>query len=158
MNLLRLTSALFLVLPLALLRGETVDLLEEDWSVALAAANASGAHLYVAFLGEDWSVASDRFASKVLDTDTFRDFARENLVYCPVRARRSPKLSKNETARLQAVVIHFDIKSYPTFLLIAPDGSEILRHGYRTDSAREYVDLLKAILPPESSADPQSTP
>lgn len=156
MKLLRLTSALFLALPLALLRGDTIDLLEEGWSTALATAETSGAHLYIAFLGPGWSVASDRFSGKVLETATFKDFARDNLVYCPVRARRSPKLSKDEIARLQAVVIHFDIKSYPTFLLLGPDGSEILRHGYRTDSAGEYIDLLKAILPPQSIPDPQT--
>ncbi|MFO7724980.1 MAG: hypothetical protein R6V45_05465 [Oceanipulchritudo sp.] len=146
----RLAIALFLASPYAGLHGETIDLLREDWSSALAAAEEKGAHLYVAFIGEGWSVASDRFSSNILETGTFRDFARSNLVYCPVRARRSPKLAKDEIARLQSLVIHFDIKSYPTFLLIAPDGSEVLRHAYRPDSAEDYVDLLKAILPPAS--------
>ena len=154
MKKLRLKYLLLLLVPLGLLKGESVNLLEEDWSTALNTAEASGAHLFLAFLGEDWSVASDRFSSNVLETQAFENFARDRLVYCPVRARRSPKLAKEETARLQSLVIHFDIKTYPTFLLIAPDGSEVFRHRYRDISAESYLNLLKAILPPESSPGP----
>ena len=154
MKKLRLTYLLLLLVPLAFLKGESVNLLEEDWSTALSKAEASGAHLFLAFLGEDWSVASARFSSNVLETQAFENFARDRLVYCPVRARRSPKLAKEETAHLQSLVIHFDIKTYPTFLLIAPDGSEVLRHRYRDISTEAYLKLLKAILPPESSPKP----
>lgn len=135
----------------ALRAGTTVNLLETDWHVARQQAEAGGRHLYVAFLGEGWSMASDRFQERVLQSPEWEAFAGERLVYCPVLARRKPKLSKEETARLQAIVIHFDIKAYPTLILFAPDGNEILRHGYREDTPEDYVALLKAILPPRPS-------
>lgn len=103
--------------------------------------------MLVAFLGEGWSVNCMRFKEAVLDTDAFREFAKERLVYFPVEARRKPKLSSEETAVLQSWVIHFDIRSYPTLILIAPDGQEILRHGYKDLGVEDYIRLLQAILP-----------
>lgn len=111
-------------------------------------ARQTGKPVLVAFLGPDWSVACRNFQQRVLSSDAFTSFARERIHYWPVLARRQPKLEKEERARLQALVIHFDIKAYPTILLLDPDGTERLRHGYREISGKEYVRLLKALLPP----------
>ena len=124
-----------------------INLLEEDWAVATDQAQESGKYLFVAFLGDGWSMGSKRFEKAVLDTPEFGQFAMKHLIYCPVLARSMPKLGKRQTARLQSLVIHLDIKTYPTFILIAPDGTEVLRHGYRKETAREYTTLLEALLP-----------
>lgn len=124
------------------------DLLKEDWDEALDRAAREGKHLYVAFLGDGWSLACSRFQEGILNTSAFRDFVADQLVYCPILARRTPKLTKDEIARLQALVIHFDVKTYPSVLLIAPDGTEILRHGYRNESIAEYLKLLDAVIGP----------
>jgi len=106
-----------------------------------------GKYLYVAFLGEGWSVSCKRFQEHVLSDPAFEEFAAGHLVYFPVLARRKPPLSKEETAVLQSWVIHFDIKAYPTLILIAPDGQELLRHGYKDLDGPAYVDLLRSLLP-----------
>ncbi len=110
-------------------------------------ARSENKHLYVAFLGEGWSLSSKRFKETNLNDPSFLELARQDLVYFPVEARRTPKLSPSETAVLQSWVIHFDIKSYPTLILLAPDGQELLRHGYREMSGPDYVQLLRSILP-----------
>ena len=144
----RLFSALIiLTLVLPLKAAEPIDLLQDDWDAALSEAGESGKCLYVAFLGDGWSVSSNRFQERILESEAFKELTEARLIYCPVRARRTPKLDKEETARLQALVIHLDIKSYPTVVLIAPDGSEILRHGYREDSAEDYLALISAVIP-----------
>ena len=116
----------------------------------MAEANRSRKPVLVAFLGPDWSLASRKFRGRVLQSEAFRRFAGPQILYWPVLARRQPKLKKQERARLQALVIHFDIKTYPTLLVLDPDGTERLRHGYREMSGEEYVRLLKALLPPDS--------
>ena len=145
-GLLRTLYGVFLlgVLPLA---AGTEDLVPLPWEEALAQAARENRYLYVAFLGTDWSVSSDRFKKNVLQAEPFQELVRERLVYYPVQARRKPRLGKQETARLQALVIHFDIKAYPTLILLAPDGEEILRHGYREMEAAAYVDLVRSVLP-----------
>lgn len=144
----RFLAAWFCILVIPCIAGASqVNLLEKDLAEATAKAAESGKYLYVAFLGDGWSVSSKRFQSKVLDSAEFKEFAEEHVIYCPVMARSHPRLGKKQTARLQSLVIHLDVKAYPTFILIAPDGKEILRHGYRDDTANEYINLLKALLP-----------
>ncbi len=134
-----------------------LGLLWPNWSAAAIEEGAlmtarqkaleEGKYLYVAFLGEGWSVRCKRFQEHVLDDPAFREFAAGHLVYFPVLARRKPPLSREETAVLQSWVIHFDIKAYPTLILIAPDGKELLRHGYKDLDGPAYVELLRSLLP-----------
>lgn len=126
-----------------------VNLLESEWEAILGEAQKTNRFLYVAFLGKDWSVSCKRFNQNILESSTFKKFAEERLIVTSLNAQGG-KFPKKTAAKLQSLVIYFDIKSYPTILLIAPDGSETLRHGYREDTAQAYVDLLKAILPPQA--------
>ncbi|MEX0325775.1 MAG: thioredoxin family protein, partial [Puniceicoccaceae bacterium] len=121
--------------------------LQKPLEAALEQAREESKPLYVAFLGEDWSLSCKRFRQNILSSEAFTAFAADEVLYYPVMARRKPPLTKEETAQLQALVIHFDIKSYPTFIILAPDGQELLRHGYKELSAGEYVALLRAVLP-----------
>jgi thioredoxin-related protein len=125
-----------------------LNILETTWEEALETAASHNRHVLVAFLGDDWSLACKRFREEILETPEFKAFAEKRLVYCPVNAHRMASHAKQEAARLQSLVIHFDIKQYPTILLFSPDGTELLRHGYRDEPASRYVDLLEAILPP----------
>lgn len=127
-----------------------IHLEAKDFEEVVTRSRTENKHLLVAFLGEGWSVSSKKFKEAVLSSPTFKDFAERHLIYFPIEARRKPKLTSEETAVLQSWVIHFDIKSYPTLILIAPDGQELLRHGYRDLDAVEYINLLKAILPKRS--------
>ena len=125
----------------------TAGLLDRTLAEALGEARTKGRHVYIAFIGEDWSLSSKRFKESILETKAFRELCDEKLVYFPVEARRKPPLTKEETAVLQALVIHFDIKSYPTIIIVGPDGTETLRHTYKEMEAEAYVALLEAILP-----------
>lgn len=141
------------LLGIALLFGPlptmaTTDLLQTDLETVMAEAARVNRPVYVAFLGDGWSLASKRFKANLLDTPAFKEFASQRLLYYRVHARRQAAKAKQETARLQSLVIHFDIKAYPTVILIAPDGTEVLRHGYREESAEDYLKLLEAVLPP----------
>jgi thioredoxin-related protein len=137
-------AAAILVVTSPVVAGELVD---QPLESALEQARSEGKHLYMAFLGEGWSLSSKRFKEVVLESTAFIEFAGEGLIYYPVEARRKPPLTKEETAVLQSLVIHFDIKSYPTFIIIAPDGNEVLRHAYKDLSAGAYIELLEAIIP-----------
>jgi thioredoxin-related protein len=103
--------------------------------------------LLIAFLGDGWSVASEKFSTQTLESKEFCHFTRESIIYFPVIARKKPKLTKEETAILQSLVVYFDVKSYPQLILIGPDGNEILRHGYRDIKGESYVQLLKTLNP-----------
>jgi hypothetical protein len=145
-----LLACLPLLLSLPLLEADGTDrenLLTEDLNEVLAKARDKGLYLHLSFLGSGWSMASDRFDEAVLESSEWKAFTDGRILIAEARARRKPKLTKEETAHLQALVIHFDIETYPTFILLAPDGREVLRHGYRDVSGASYVDLMEALLP-----------
>jgi hypothetical protein len=148
-------GALFMALayPLA---ADPLDLLKTDLSMALGEAASTGRHLHIAFIGEGWSMTSNRFMETVLQSETFIAFAEAHLVQTEVRSRRKPKLTKAETARLQSLVIHFDIKSWPTVILIGPDGTEVLRHGYKDLSGEAYAATLQNLVGPAPEQSPNS--
>ncbi|HSH09251.1 MAG TPA: hypothetical protein VK995_02610 [Oceanipulchritudo sp.] len=137
----------FLLLACLIPLANGSSLASHSLDEAMEQARAEGKYLYIAFLGEGWSMSSKRFKDSVLETDAFKSFADHALVYFPVEARRKPPLSKDEREALHAWVIQFDIMAYPTFILIAPDGQELLRHGYREMESEAYVELLRSVLP-----------
>lgn len=114
---------------------------------AMAESQLRGKPLLVVFVGTGWSLASNKFQEQILKKPEFIRFAEEELVFYPVYARRKPKLTKHETAVLQSLTIHFDVKGWPTGILLAPDGSEWLRHGYLEISSAQYIDSLRALIP-----------
>ena len=122
-------------------------LLEQSLDEAIGQARDEGKHVYIAFIGEDWSLSSKRFKESILDSTAFRAFTEKELVYFPVETRRKPPMTKEETAVLQALVIHFDVKSYPTIIILGPDGGEVLRHTFKDMEPPAYVALLETILP-----------
>ena len=137
--------------------ANTIDPLEVSWDKIVQEAAREAKFIYLAFLGDGWSVASTRFSSNVLESQAFQEFASRKLLYCPVLARTSPPMSKERTAHLQALVIHFDMQAYPTFLILAPDGTELLRHGYKNLQGKEYVRLLESIIPEVTGEKPPPT-
>jgi thioredoxin-related protein len=122
-------------------------LVQQPWEAAIEQARSENKLLLVTFLGPDWSVACRRLNERIFSAPAFREWAAQHIVYFPVDARRKPKLNKEETATLQSLVIHFDIKTYPTVLLMDPDGVERLRHGYTDVELDAYLAALNALLP-----------
>lgn len=122
-------------------------LVQQPWEAAIEQARSENKLLLVTFLGPDWSVACRRLNERIFSQAAFLEWAAQHIVYYPVDARRKPKLSKDETATLQSLVIHFDIKTYPTVLLMDPDGAERLRHGYTDVELDAYLGALGALLP-----------
>jgi len=139
----RLTQCLFpLIIFASVLNGAEINTLKS----AVENAKDEGKFIYLSFVGSDWSVASKKWSEEILDSSAFKSFAEENLVLLELDARRKPPLKKLERAELQAMVIEFDIKTYPTFILLSSNGLELHRHGYLEVSAEEYTNALGTLI------------
>ena len=121
---------------------------KQDLLSVIEQAQSSGKAIYVAFTGLDWSVASKQWNRKIFKSNAFSEFAEEHLHLILVNAQRKPKMNKLQLARIQAMAIEFDIKSYPTFILLNSDGHEIHRHSYLDVSPQDYVEALENLIPP----------
>lgn len=125
--------------------GQAAVVWQEDFEAARQQAALTGKPLYLAFLGSDWSVASRDWQERVLEAEVFQTFADAHLVLFRLDAIRDSR-DKARMARQQALVIAFDIESYPTLILLDADGEERLRHGRLDLEAAVYVESLRTLL------------
>jgi len=102
--------------------------------------------VFVAFVGSDWSVASQGAMEDILDTEMFKNYADENLVLLRIDFSRKgapDEIAKNNAdwARLSQV------DSLPTFALVDPRGGAPTLFwkgaGYGTGGPDNFINILK---------------
>lgn len=142
-------SFLALLLPVVCgLASVQAEIKETALEEALAKSSSEGKHLLVAFLGTGWSMSSKRIQQNILEDPKFLEYAEKELVVLALEARRKPAMTKEETKIFHTWVTRFNVMTYPTLILLAPDEQEVFRHGYKELDAETYVDLLRNIIPP----------
>jgi thioredoxin-related protein len=98
-----------------------------DEREATARATREGKNILIDFNGSDWCPWCVKMDHEVLSRLPFKNFAAENLVLLESDwKRKSPSSDTAERQRLQ-LTQKYQVKGYPTFVLIKPTGEEISR-------------------------------
>jgi protein disulfide-isomerase len=146
----RSALALFLALFAVVGRGETRWLTE--YSAALAAAEETGRPILTVFTGSDWCQHCRTLERNVLDTETFRTWAEDRVVLLMIDLPQQG-LSLDERKARSRVCIKYGVRSFPSVVLVAPDGAAIATQaGYHGQAAETWVAALETSLPAESVA------
>ncbi|MBQ3801899.1 MAG: thioredoxin family protein [Treponema sp.] len=104
---------------------------QTDFDTALKEAGESGRSVLVLFSGEDWDGKTQVFRSDVLDTDEFKDFARERYVLLNIdlseaeQARAIEEGDGDLLAGIEArsgLLRRYGVSSYPTLALLSGEG------------------------------------
>lgn len=120
---------------------------ERNYSSALAKAKSGKRLLFVMFEADDCKHCA-RFAEKVMNTATFRNFAKDHLALLFYNFDTLDSLPQSEQRIADQFVLNFDIKITPTILVFHPDGTNILKtKGYRGTGAEKIVKQLQSKLP-----------
>ncbi|MHC4269867.1 MAG: thioredoxin family protein [Planctomycetota bacterium] len=117
-----------------------------DFKNAAAAAKASGKYILLDFSGSDWCGWCKRLEKEVFSQDAFKEFAEENLVCVLIdfpQAKKQPKELKQQNKDLAR---KYDIKGYPTIIILSPDGKPVGKTGYLQGGPWEYARHLKKII------------
>jgi len=119
---------------------------ETDFTKASEKARRQGKYLLVDFSGSDWCGWCIRLKKEVFSQPEFQDYARNNLVCVrldfPRRKPQAPALKKqNETLARK-----YNIRGFPTVLILAPNGETVGKTGYQPGGARAYVAHLRGII------------
>jgi thiol-disulfide isomerase/thioredoxin len=114
---------------------------------ALAAAEETGRPILTIFTGSDWCQHCLTLEKNVLHTEIFREWARERVVLLMIDLPKQG-ISQEERHARSRVCIKYGVRSFPSTLLVAPDGQKIAGHsGYLGQSAAAWVAALDEHLP-----------
>ena len=98
------------------------------------------------FSGSDWCGWCIKLHKEVLSQKAFLDYAKDNLVLVLIDFPRRKAQSPEEKRQNAALARQFNVRGYPTVLLISPEGKILAKTGYRRGGARAYVQYLKGVL------------
>jgi len=119
---------------------------ETDFKKASSAAKVSGKYMLLDFSGSDWCGWCIRMEKEVFSQDAFKDFAKKNLVCVLVDFPRAKEQSKELKQQNMDLARKYDIKGYPTIIILSPDGKSVAKTGYLQGGPWEYARHLKKII------------
>ena len=97
------------------------------------------------FTGSDWCPPCKSLHAKVLTSEEFSKFAKDNLVLVDLDFPKAKPQSDELKAANKELSKKYGIKGFPTIIVLDADGKELFRKvGYSGTPAAEYVaDLAK---------------
>ncbi|MBT6047573.1 MAG: thioredoxin family protein [Candidatus Scalindua sp.] len=141
-----ITSIVFIVIAMLYCSKTEATNWETDLKKASSAAKESGKYMLLDFSGSDWCGWCIRLEKEVFSQKAFKDFAEENLVCVLVdfpSAKVQPKELKQQNMDLAE---EYDVKGYPTIIILSPDGNPVAKTGYLQGGPWEYARHLKKII------------
>jgi thioredoxin-related protein len=100
------------------------------------------------FTGSDWCPPCKALKKNVFNGSEFAEYAEKKLVLMELDfPNDKSKITKEVAASNEKLSKKFDIKSYPTIILLDKDGKELgrLDKGYGGEAPAAYIKKLDAI-------------
>lgn len=124
-----------------------------DYEAAMEAARDQQKPVLTVFTGSDWCPHCRTLEEKVLDTETFRKWADGRIVLLMIDLPKEG-ISAEERAVRSRVCIKYGVRTFPSTVLIGPDGGRITAQtGYTGQSADAWVASLEGHLPARDTGD-----
>ncbi len=119
---------------------------ETDLKKALSVSKDSGKYMLLDFSGSDWCGWCIRLEKEIFSQEAFKDFAEENLVCVLVDFPRAKEQSKKLKQQNVDLAQKYNVKGYPTIIILSPDGKLVGVTGYLQGGPWEYARHLKKII------------
>jgi len=118
-----------------------------DFEAAKAKAKAENKPLLLDFTGSDWCGWCIKLDKEVFSKAAFEDYAKDSLVLVELDfPRDSSKQTKEVAEQNEALAQKYQIRGFPTILVLSPDGELIEKTGYQSGGAEKYVEHIKEII------------
>lgn len=147
---LRILAAIGLLYGMCFSTAQAANATKLNWMTsyedALNKAKSEKKPILLFFTGSDWCGWCHKLENEVLDTTDFSDAAGDKFVFVlvdfPLKTPLEPKLA----AQNKELQKKFDVKGFPTVVLIDDQQQQIGVTGYRPGGAHSYSDhLLKMV-------------
>lgn len=117
-----------------------------SYEAAMKAAQEQQKPVLTVFTGSDWCPHCRTLEDQVLHTETFRAWAEGRLVLLMIDLPKQG-ISTEERAARSRVCIKYGVRTFPSAVLIGPDGDRITaQSGYLGQSADAWVASLEGHL------------
>jgi thioredoxin-related protein len=123
---------------------------EEQWMTDLSKAQAKAKEekklVLMDFNGSDWCPPCKALKKNVFSSQEFIEYAKKNLVLVDVDFPRGKKQTEELKKANQELSEKFDIKSFPTVIVLSGDGKQLKRdEGYGGATAKDFIDSLEKL-------------
>jgi thiol-disulfide isomerase/thioredoxin len=118
-----------------------------DYDAALAAAESTGQPIIALFTGSDWCPHCKTLEHNVFGSQVFQTWAEKNVVLLMIDLPQAGITQEVRNQRSQ-VCINYGVRTFPTVLLLGPDGRKISgQTGYTGQSAGEWLARMQEQMP-----------
>ncbi|MFH1999003.1 MAG: thioredoxin family protein [Planctomycetota bacterium] len=127
--------------------AEETALWMNDFDEALALAETSGKDLLVDFSGSDWCKWCIKLDEEVFSKPEFVESAAKEYILVVLDFPQGEELQAKikNPERNKELVKKFNIRGYPTVLLVDKSGHAYAKTGYREGGPELYIDHLKKL-------------
>ncbi|BCX48269.1 hypothetical protein HAHE_21770 [Haloferula helveola] len=118
-----------------------------DWEAAKAQAKKENKPILINFTGTDWCGWCIKLEKEVFSKESFKEYAKDNLVLMEVDFPRKKEQSDELKAQNKKLDKEFKVEGYPTIYLVDAEGKKLSGDiGYREGGPDAYVAHLKSLL------------
>ena len=116
---------------------------QTDFAAAVAQAKAENKVVVINFTGSDWCVWCHRLRDEVFLTKPFADFSRDQAVIVELDFPRETELPAELKKQNDALAAKYDVRGYPTVLVLSSDGELKGRLGYMQGGPKTFIREVK---------------
>jgi thioredoxin-related protein len=113
---------------------------------AAALARNTRRPLLLAFIGTDWSISSLKLDREVFDQADFADDSKYNFVLCKIHFYQTREQSPETVRQNEELATRYDVRDFPTVIVLRPDGRAIGRLGYVPGGAPAFAAVVNALI------------
>lgn len=116
-----------------------------DLPKAQAQAKAEKKLVMIDFTGSDWCGWCIKLNKEVFSQPEFAEYAKKNIVAVEVDFPRKKKLSAEQKAANDALGQKYDIKGYPTIIVLDSEGKKVGELGYMKGGPTAFIAALEKL-------------
>jgi protein disulfide-isomerase len=123
-----------------------------NYDKAMEQAKAEKKIVLLNFTGSNWCGWCIRLKNEVFNTPEFKAFAEQNLICVELDFPRGIQQAPELKAQNQKLQQKFQIRGYPTIVILDSDGKHLGNMGYQQGGPKAWINSLKQIMAKRSTA------
>ncbi len=115
-----------------------------DYELARELSREAGKPVLMNFTGSDWCPPCIQMKSDVLDTSTFQEYAKGNLVLLELDFPRQAPIDEELERQNEELASSYGVQGFPTFVVIDGEGEELRRSvGYTRGGPDAFIAWIE---------------